>query len=838
MTANDDQVAAEAARLRTLGALDLLDSDPEPSFDTITRLVAENFDAPISLVSLVDRDRQWFKSCVGLSEGETPRDIAFCDHVIRSDEVLLVPDALVDPRFADNPLVVGPPHIRTYVGAPLIHPNGARLGSLCAVFDRPTPVSDKQIRTLQGLAATTVELMVARRDRQNLRRMVKGREKLNQKIRAQSDWLSEIAEIASIGGWELDLVEKKVIWTEGTRRIHEVDEFYEPDLETAIEFYAPEFRDTVIENLERAISNQTPFDFQAEMVTAQGRSIWVRSVGKPRVVNGVVVKVVGAFQDMSEAHERQNLLIADRWRMAAILDATRVGTWEWDATTDLVKYNDIWCEMLGRSMSEVSPTFEQWRALVHPDDLAQAEDRLRAHLAGETERYAVDIRMKHADGRWVWISSTGRIVERAADGSPVKIVGAHTDISERIEITEKLDEEKRKAEAANVAKSRFLANMSHEIRTPLNGVIALAGAVAKTDLDSKQSEMISLIQTSGDALERILSDILDLSKIEAGGLDITTAPFDLRKAVEAASELMRVRADDKGLRFTIRYGETAEGVFEGDAVRIRQVLANLTSNAIKFTKTGEVCVWVDVAEGDPSALKIRVVDTGIGFDAETGARLFNRFQQADAGITRSFGGTGLGLAISKALVEMMGGRIGAESQPGHGSEFWFDLPLERTMPLEDYRRRQASEAGGDAPNVGAGLGPLRVLVAEDNPNNQRVIQLVLEQLGLSLEIVGDGAKAVETFTSRPFDIVLMDMQMPVMDGVAATRRIRAFEREEGRPRTPIAMLSANAMPDHIDASLEAGCDEHIAKPFTPASLVDGIEKLIVLHGTHDAAKVS
>jgi CheY-like chemotaxis protein len=333
-------------------------------------------------------------------------------------------------------------------------------------------------------------------------------------------------------------------------------------------------------------------------------------------------------------------------------------------------------------------------------------------------------------------------------------------------------------------------------------------------------------------LERLLSDILDQSKLEAGDFELQVAPFDLRETIEADAELMRARAEEKSLSFRLAFEAGAEGVFRGDAVRLRQVVSNLAANAIKFTERGEVRIEVGAREPDEpggwTRLTVTVADTGIGFDDATSQRLFARFVQADGSISRRFGGTGLGLAISKALTERMGGEISAISEPGVGSRFTVELPLERAQPLADYRAGRAQSATADAEDAADGeiLAGLRVLVAEDHPTNRRVIELILGPLGVSLTMAVDGQEAVDAFLPGGFDLVLMDMQMPRLDGLAATREIRRREREAGVAATPIAMLTANAMEEHRRMAFEAGADHHIPKPFTPESLFAGVAETL------------
>ncbi|MEY3233410.1 ATP-binding protein [Aquidulcibacter sp.] len=389
---------------------------------------------------------------------------------------------------------------------------------------------------------------------------------------------------------------------------------------------------------------------------------------------------------------------------------------------------------------------------------------------------------------------------------------------ERIRAQNMADE----ADFANRAKTDFLANMSHELRTPLNGVVGIANTLVATKLDVQQKEMVDLIDASGRTLARLLSDILDFSKIEAGKVEIERVAFDLRAELDASALLLQTYAADKKLQFCVTYGEHARGWFFGDATRIKQIVANLVSNAVKFTDHGEVHVFIDWSETS-EILEIKVRDTGIGFDKETGRRLFQRFIQADTSITRRFGGTGLGLAICRGLIEAMGGGMNWESEPGVGSTFIVRIPLEREMAPS----LTASPDALQDPAASDTDAPLRILAAEDHPTNQKVLRLILEPLGIDLTMCDDGIAALKAYQTSRFDVILMDMQMPVMDGLTATQAIREHEKAHHLPETPIVMVTANAMRQHRDQAIEAGANSHLAKPFTPASLMTAIEAALI-----------
>jgi len=373
-----------------------------------------------------------------------------------------------------------------------------------------------------------------------------------------------------------------------------------------------------------------------------------------------------------------------------------------------------------------------------------------------------------------------------------------------------------RADDANLMKSQFLANMSHEIRTPLNGVLTMAEIMAMGDLPGEQRKRLDVVRQSGDLLLKILNDVLDLSKIEAGRMTLSEEDFDLEAALSPVRDLFAPSATEKGLEFVMRTMPGAKGGWRGDPGRLRQILGNLVSNAVKFTHSGSITVLLDEVADQ---LVITVRDTGVGIPAEKHAMLFEKFVQVDNSATRRFGGTGLGLAISAELAQMMGGRIAFESTEGLGTTFRFSAPLMRAT-------------GVDAVEFDDGLfedeeeaAPLRVLAAEDNATNQQVLTAVMASLGCALEIVPDGAAAVAAWKTGRFDIILMDIHMPVMGGVEAATAIRALERNRGLPRTPIIALTADAMTHQVAEYLAAGMDAHLAKPIEIKRLIDTLHRV-------------
>jgi PAS domain S-box-containing protein len=690
----------EQRRLAALWSLNILDTADEPGFNDLVAEVSETCNTPISLISLVDSDRQWFKARVGLDVTQTPRDIAFCNQAIKASAVFVVEDAARDPRFVGNPLVTEDPGIRAYAGAPLTTHDGLRVGTLCAIDTRPRVWTPRELRALERLSRVAMMLIEARVSTQ-----VAGAHAQN------------------------------------------------------------------LEALRRG-------DQQYRTIIAAMRE-------------GVVLQ------------DRSSVIVESNTHAARLLGLTHD-------------------QLLGRGSMD-----PRW-SIVDADGAplpAELQPSMQCLQSGKPVLdFILGVNLPEGNRRWLTVNALP--IFEGDDPVPAKTLTTFADITQLKLQEVQLIEAAAEAERASAAKSTFLANVSHEIRTPLNGVISLARALSRQPMAERQREMVDIIVHSGETLERILNDLLDIAKIEASRMELEIAPFDLRSEIQICTDLMRLKADGKGVGFEVEFAPGTDGHFLGDALRLRQVVANLTSNAIKFTDRGTVRVLVEVQAplplGADRLLTVTVEDTGIGLAPDVLPRLFERFVQGDDTVTRRFGGTGLGLAICRNLITLMGGEIDAEPRPQGGSRFFFTIPLRQAeLPAA------TSPVARTEPQSPLAERALRILLVEDHPVNRRVVELLMEPLQVTLDQAENGVEGLELFRQGQFDLVLMDMQMPVMDGLSATLEIRAWEAREGRRPTPIVMMTANASSDHRRQALAVGADGFITKPVTPESLYGGLEAALV-----------
>ena len=503
------------------------------------------------------------------------------------------------------------------------------------------------------------------------------------------------------------------------------------------------------------------------------------------------------------------------------------GIWYWDVERqDQEWMSPRFKELFGYRDEEIPNTSEWWMANIFPEDRDLALDNFAKHLADASHPYDQIVRYRHRDGGTVWVRCRGLAV-RDEKGEPIRLLGCHTDVTALKRAEEdlrsqaaELREAKDAAERANRAKSIFLANISHEIRTPLNGVIGMTELLGETDLTPVQHDHLDAARESAEALLDIINDILDYSKIEAGKLVPEPYAFRLRERVEALVKSCAPRLHGRDVKLSHEVDADVPDGLVGDARLLRQVLANLLSNAVKFTRRGAIVLHV--RRGEPVdagvLLRFEVSDTGIGIPPEKQKVIFEEFVQADASTTRRYGGTGLGLAIASRLVQALGGAIGLESEPGAGSTFHctarFDLAAAGADEAPPARREVAA------------VRPLRVLLVEDSVANQRVAVGFLEREGHAVRVEADGAAAVAACAAERFDVVLMDLQMPEMDGYAAMAAIRRREEEGGAGCTPIMALTARASRSNEAACLAAGFDGYLLKPYRQRELLEAIAAVV------------
>ncbi|HUR57875.1 MAG TPA: CHASE domain-containing protein [Opitutaceae bacterium] len=520
------------------------------------------------------------------------------------------------------------------------------------------------------------------------------------------------------------------------------------------------------------------------------------------------------------AAERTGELVASEERFRHAFEFAGIGMALVALNGRWLRVNKSLCDIVGYSEEELLQ--KNFQDITHPDDLATDLALLSELIAGQRRFYQMEKRYFHRDRKVVWIRLTASLVRDSA-GAPLHAIAQIEDITDRKRLEENLARARDQAVEASRLKSEFLATMSHEIRTPMNGVLGMTSLLRDTALTPTQADYLRTIESSGDSLLTIINDILDYSKIEAGRIELEIAPFELRQCVDDALDLFAGRAKEKKIKLDYVPGLGVPAHVAGDATRLRQILVNLLANAIKFTQAGEVRVSLEAGTPDATTrrqrLSFAVRDTGIGIPPEGMTRLFKSFSQVDASTTRRFGGTGLGLAISKRLAELMGGTMWAESEAGRGSTFHFDVLIEPHMaPLEAVERPTA--AADDA--TLAQRCPLRLLIAEDNPVNQRVATLLLQRMGYRSTAVGNGLEVLAAMEYTDYDAILMDIEMPELDGCEATQRIRARRHLPTRPW--IIALTAGAMQDDRERAFAAGMNDFLTKPVRPDALAAALAR--------------
>jgi len=790
----------ERERLAALERFEILDTPSEPLFDSLTDLAAQTFDVPIALISLVDQERQWFKACVGLDVDHTARNISFCQHAILSDRVFVVLNAAQDERFHDNPLVTGPPDIRFYAGAPLITPDGYRLGTLCIIDTVPRErFTDAETSRLEAISRSVMQALVLRLDSRE-------RERVAIVADQQSRLLKLAEDMAGVGTWSWEVAADRTHWSDQTYRIHGYEPSLEaPALQGVLERYHPDDAKVLADCVQRAVTEGRDYALEARIYRPDGSERHVVARGACRKgPNGAVVAIVGTFQDITEH------VAAERF-IRALTDHLPGLVAYWDADLRCQFSNAAYGEWFGQSPeSMLSITLPE---LLGAELFAMNQAHIQGALNGLAQIFPRTLikasgEVAHTLSHYVPdIDATGR-----TQGFYVMVsdVTALKRAEERLQESNVLLEAARdKAEAATAVKSEFLANMSHEIRTPLTSILGFTGLLAgRNDLSEPAQMMVSRVKGATKALQSIVNDILDFSKLEAGQMTIDPKPVDVVEVAEEALAMFGPQAEAKSLQLEFEATPAIPGHVLLDPDRLRQILLNLIGNAVKFTDEGTVRLRLDHDASDQT-LRVRVEDTGAGMDEAQRARLFQRFSQVDGSSTRRHGGTGLGLAICRALTEAMGGEIGVESTPGQGSAFHFYIDAPAAFsPFQSEGETSSSVS----------LSGVRVLIADDNAANRELARTLLQQFDAEVTEAVDGEEVVSLAAGAPFDAILLDLKMPVLDGPGSLHRIRT---EPGPNQdTPILAFTADDA-DTVNCGA-GGFDGVVAKPIVAATMLDCI----------------
>ena len=809
----------EASRLATLRGLKILDTPTEERFDRLTRLAKHLLDVPIALVSLIDSDRQWFKSRQGLDASETPRSISFCGHAIHNDQIFIIPDTLHDPRFADNPLVTGAPYIRFYAGQPLRVLNGRRVGTLCVIDIKPRQLNHVQLDGLRDLGVL-VENELNFMDYQHVAEALQeSAARLNLALTASKSCM-----------WDADLVAGRIVldvhWSQMLgEELHETDISFEQLTQLVPDDEAPKIRHHMVATLK---GEKKDYWVVHRVRHRLGHWIWIESRGQviARDASGRALRMIGTNTDITERKKSEESLV----RIGNLHRAIVEGAGHLIITTDtdgvIMAFNRAAEQSLGYRADELIGKFTP--AVFHdPDEIVRRAQELtnagqpvdpgfevfvlgsRQQIMGDTHEWTY-IRK---DGIRFPVSLTVSAL-RDSNGEIYAFMGIATDITERVR-NERM-------------KSEFISTVSHELRTPLTSIRGSLGLIAggvAGELPAQAKALVDVAQKNSERLILLVNDILDMEKIEGGKMEFRPKPTELLPLLTQALEGNRAYAQHFCVTYELESSLNSV-ILNIDANRMLQVLANLLSNAAKFSRAGGRVVVAATSDG--RQVRIAVSDHGSGIPQQFRTRIFQKFAQADSSDTRMKGGTGLGLSITKAIVEQMGGSIGFDSQPNVLTTFFVDFPI--------WQERVAVES--DAKILDK---TKRVLVCEDDQDIATLLRLMLEQNGLLTHVARNAAQARQLLGLHDYAAMTLDLGLPDQNGISLIRELRTNKKTA---YLPIIVVSANASKGRKELNGDAfTVIDWINKPIDHAHLVSALEQAIaqsastrprVLHVEDDA----
>ncbi|MEJ0007688.1 MAG: response regulator [Steroidobacteraceae bacterium] len=792
--------------------------------------VAEILDVPVALIMrIVGRRIEVFVSSNTANNPYKPGDSEhlqdsglYCEAVTRTRRDLHVHDARLNAQWRDNPdMKFG---LLAYLGFPLVLPSGHVFGTVCVLDRQPRQFSDPQRR------------LVA-----NVRKLIEGQLSLlpvdwtsrSPQLRRSTELLQAVMDGATDAIWLKDtegtfLIFNKAAATFTARPATEV-------IGKTTEHVFGVTAGKVLRARELAVLATGVATTLEENIVADGQVrtfLTTRSVQRDE--NGTIIGVIGIARNITAMKQAEADLRDSEARWQFAVEGAGDGIWDWNVVTGKVFYSRQCKANLGYADDEMGDSMADWTEKVHPDDLPTTWQGIQDHLQGKTADFVAEQRMRLRMGSWRWFMIRGKVIERDADNAAMRVIATQTDITARKladeelkrsyealrQAAEALRTARDEAETAERAKGEFLAAMSHEIRTPMNTVIGMTRLALSTELTVRQRNYLEKIDSAARSLLTIINDVLDFSKIEAGGLILEDTEFLLDTVFDSASNLTAMKAEEKGLEMIYAVADDVPQTLRGDPLRLGQVLINLLSNAVKFTHSGEVLVTVtnQGQRGGRVTLRFSVKDTGIGLETGQISGLFRAFTQLGPHISRKYGGTGLGLAISRQLVELMGGRIWAEGEPGHGSTFHFtvDVALPRANP-------NAAIQVPDPPPA-----PRRVLIADDNLNSRRVLSDLLRGFGLQPTTVDSGTAALAELKAaaraqRNYELILVDWLMPGLDGVETAKQLRA---DSELVRLPIVLMVTAFGREEILQSIEQlDLAAMLIKPVTRSTLFNTLAKV-------------
>lgn len=920
----------EKLRLAALKNYEILDSLDEAEFDRLTKLASLICGVPIALVSLIDKDRQWFKSKVGLEVSQTPRDISFCQFAIIGDSVFQVEDATNDERFKNNPLVTGQPDIRFYAGYPLIDPNGFALGTLCVIDQKPKKLTEDQLKALNLLAEEVVSQIVSRKKEKErdefeklfnlsvdmiciaskegffkkinpafikylgwsekellgepfidkiypediiptmkaVERLFSGENFINIENRyiakngkvVNINWIAnsdpETGDLFAVGR---DITEEKI----SSERLIRLSQFKDViingtdysiiatnpagiitsfnkgaekmlgyDAEEIINKVTPAILHDIDEVVERTkvLKKELNEDFEPGFETFVKKSKlgkadvneWTYyrkdkskltvelSVTTLRDSKNEITGYMGIARDITEKKLWERKLVASEENHRAFFENTQGLMCTHDLNGNFLTINPAGSSLLGYTIDEIlkKSLFD----LVAPSEKKLVQEYLDIIIS--TGHFKGLMKVIHKDGSirtWMY----NNVVASKEDDTKY-VIGNATDFTERILMEKQLKREKIKAEENARAKDIFLANMSHEIRTPMNAIIGFGNLLKDSSLDKEQFENVSIVTMAAENLLGIINDILDFSKIESGKISLESTPFSIKSIIKNIDNLLSVKAKEKNLQIEFMIDSKVPDYVLGDPTRINQILINLINNAIKFTQLGSVKVFTTLKEEKEEnyLINFEVIDTGIGIDEQKLSVIFERFTQANSETTRKFGGTGLGLSISKSLVEILGGNMFVKSVVNQGSVFSAQIPFKK-VTKEAIKKVENDLTKFSSPSN------IKVLLVEDNNFNQKLALKVVAGFGFSIDLAENGKEAVRILKEKnDYSVILMDLQMPEMDGYEATKYIR----NQLSLNIPIIAMTAHSLVGEKEKCINIGMNDYISKPFSKNDLYNKILK--------------